>query len=175
MTLPRACSGLLRHRVRLLARAPAPLHRRRAGTLQNDLGGPRAQQPRSQNIGEPEKMKRNWYLTRFLFPFPFLVPLPFPFADGRRKRVPVGGAALLVVAAYAYLTGSSPSPKVVTPTKETMGDKVSSTNSEEAGAPSQAGEETNGSLAKRLEDTESDALAKLSGRKKSEYGSFRAD
>ncbi|ODA83062.1 hypothetical protein RJ55_01571 [Drechmeria coniospora] len=149
MTLPRACSGLLRHRVRLLARAPAPLHRRRAGTLQNDLGGPRAQQPRSQNIGEPEKMKRNW--------------------------VPVGGAALLVVAAYAYLTGSSPSPKVVTPTKETMGDKVSSTNSEEAGAPSQAGEETNGSLAKRLEDTESDALAKLSGRKKSEYGSFRAD
>ncbi|UNI18499.1 hypothetical protein JDV02_004766 [Purpureocillium takamizusanense] len=132
---------------------PHPHQAQQVRGVKDDLGGPGGQQPPPQKPSGTDALRRNW--------------------------VPFGGAALLLLGAYAYLTGGGPTDKpsgmpALPPETETavgvggvggVGREVSPAAVEEAA----------GRLAKRLEDKESATLARLSGRRKSEFGSFRSE
>lgn len=84
--------------------------------------------------------------------------------------MPLGGAALLFVAMYAYLT--RPPPRAATVPQP---DAADARQAEPGKLPPIKEEGRGGGLAKRIEDKESTALSQLSGRKKSEFGAFRAE
>ncbi|KND93644.1 hypothetical protein TOPH_01374 [Tolypocladium ophioglossoides CBS 100239] len=102
------------------------------------------QKPPPPNPGGPEAIRRNW--------------------------VPLGGAALLFVAMYAYLTRTP--PKAATMPQPEAAEAKQARPSK---LPPIKEEGRRDGLAKRLEDKESTALSQLSGRKKSEFGAFRAE
>ncbi|KAJ6438179.1 hypothetical protein O9K51_08770 [Purpureocillium lavendulum] len=133
--------------------AAAPLRQQVRG-VKDDLGGPGGQQPPPERPGGPEAMRRNW--------------------------VPIGGAALLILGAYAYLSGGRPSkptgvPAIPPETAAATGNSATGASKEAVAEAADAANAAAGKLAKKLEDQESSALAQLSGRKKSEFGPFRSE
>ncbi|KHN94954.1 uncharacterized protein MAM_07181 [Metarhizium album ARSEF 1941] len=145
MALPKVptATGLLRHSTRPAAsRASLPQLRRKVTRGDGDLGGPGGQQPPPPNPGGPEAVKRNW--------------------------VPIGGAALAAVAAYAYLT----TPKVdVDRAKQTDARNPSQAELRDLAAGSQAAEE----VVQQVADQATKTMKEMSGRRKTDQGSFRHD
>ncbi|KPM38844.1 hypothetical protein AK830_g7747 [Neonectria ditissima] len=136
---------LLRGQLRPVARVAAPLLRRTearsVGHVRgaDDLGGPGGQKPVPSKPGGPEALKRNW--------------------------VPIGGGALLLLAAISYMSSGDK------PLKSTEADVKAATSEEVDALP-----KSSSSLAKRLEDKEVQALKEMSGRKGGgTMGSFRSE
>ncbi|GJN75676.1 hypothetical protein VFPFJ_08330 [Purpureocillium lilacinum] len=131
----------------VLAATAATTPRLHVRGVKDDLGGPGGQEPPPEKPSGTDAIRRNW--------------------------VPLGGAALLLVGAYAYLTGGPTKPTgvpVIPPETETaVGVGVGKDASPGAEQHAVA------KLAKKLEDKESESLAQLSGRKKSEFGPFRSE
>ncbi|KAK7432352.1 hypothetical protein QQZ08_000914 [Neonectria magnoliae] len=137
---------LLRGQLRPAARVAAPLLRRTDARSvghvpgEDNLGGPGGQQPVPPKPGGPEALKRNW--------------------------IPIGGGALLLLAAISYMSSGDK------PVKSKAADLKAAMSTEIGALPP----ETPNSLAKRLKDKEVDALTEMSGRKGGgTMGSFRSE
>ncbi|OAQ65142.1 hypothetical protein VFPPC_16310 [Pochonia chlamydosporia 170] len=145
MAIPRASAGLLRNHIRPAAsqakspRGFATTQLRRRATSKDDLGGPGGQQPPPPNPGGPEAVKRNW--------------------------IPIGGAALAAVAAYAYLTAP----------KSTIDKAKDSTRTEELNAIGEDAKDIGKKVGQQVSEQANKTMKEMSGRQKTEQGSFRHD
>ncbi|KFG78723.1 hypothetical protein MANI_002032 [Metarhizium anisopliae] len=152
MALPRVPAGLLRNHIRPAAsratspRVTAAQLRHKTTSKDGDLGGPGGQQPPPPNPGGPEAVKRNW--------------------------VPVGGAALAAVAAYAYL--SSPGASV-DKARQTDARNPSQAELEDLTAVSKDAEQLGAKVGQQVAEQASKTMKEMSGRQKTDQGSFRHD
>ncbi|KID73330.1 uncharacterized protein G6M90_00g063570 [Metarhizium brunneum] len=148
MALPRVPAGLLRNHIRPAAsRAISP--RVTAAQLRHKIttnDGPGGQQPPPPNPGGPEAVKRNW--------------------------VPVGGAALVAVAAYAYLSSSGAS---VDKARQTDARNPSQAELEDLTAVSKDAEQLGAKVGQQVAEQASKTMKEMSGRQKTDQGSFRHD
>ncbi|KAK8926994.1 hypothetical protein H634G_02035 [Metarhizium anisopliae BRIP 53293] len=152
MALPRIPPGLLRNHIRPAAsratspRVTAAQLRHKITSKDGDLGGPGGQQPPPPNPGGPEAVKRNW--------------------------VPVGGAALAAVAAYAYF--SSPGASV-DKARQTDARNPSQAELEDLTAVSKDAEQLGTKVGQQVAEQASKTMKEMSGRQKTDQGSFRHD
>ncbi|KAK2595031.1 hypothetical protein QQS21_007221 [Conoideocrella luteorostrata] len=154
MVTPRASAGLLRNRIRPTTTTRYFSATQTRKNAKDDLGGPGGQQPIPNKPGGPEAAKRNW--------------------------VTIGGGALLVAAIYSYFSAPEASQDAIKSSKDAVARKASEAEAK-AGlggglAPIKEDvAEAGRNVAAQTKEQASKTLKDMSGRNKTEQGSFRHD
>lgn len=152
MVTPRASTGLLRNHIKLTPRAigasPRYISATPVSRVKDELGGPGGQKPPPTKPGGPEAIRRNWFA--------------------------IGGGALLLAAAYSYLTAPKETKEAVERRAVELEKKAESKAGISGLAPiKEDAVEVGRNVAAQTKEQAAKTMKDLSGRGETDQRSFR--